>query len=74
MILELEIWRAANLVIQHYGENAEIQAAQRADLILERGDGDGQNLWMRITRAIVALQAPRGSVALGSGLITSRTV
>ncbi len=31
---------------------------QRADLMLERGDLDGQALWRRIRRAIIELQAP----------------
>jgi hypothetical protein len=28
---ELDIWRAANLLIQQYGERAEIEAARKAD-------------------------------------------
>jgi hypothetical protein len=31
--------------------------AQRADLMLERGDRDGQLVWMRIRRAVAELQA-----------------
>jgi hypothetical protein len=31
--------------------------AQRADDMLERGDRDGQPVWLRIRRAIVELQA-----------------
>jgi hypothetical protein len=52
MVSDLDIWRAANLVIQQHGEKAEIVAAQRADLMLERGDRDGQLVWLRIRRAI----------------------
>jgi hypothetical protein len=58
MIPELDIWRAATLLIQQHGSEAEIVAAQRADLMLERGDLDGQQLWMRIGRTVVELQAP----------------
>ena len=58
MIPDLDIWRAANLLIRQHGEDAELEAAKRADLMLERGDLDGQSLWRRIRRAIVELQAP----------------
>jgi hypothetical protein len=50
MISELDIWR--------HGADAEIEAARRADLMLERGDRDGQLVWMRIRRAGAELQAP----------------
>jgi hypothetical protein len=58
MISELDIWRAANLLIRRHGADADIEAARRADLMLERGDRDGQLVWMRIRRAIAQLQAP----------------
>jgi hypothetical protein len=58
MISDLDIWRAANLLIRKHGGDAELEAAQRADLMLERGDRDGQLVWFRIRRAIVELQAP----------------
>ena len=58
MISDLDIWRAANLLIRQHGPDAELEAANRADLMLERGDLDGQSLWRRIRRAIVELQAP----------------
>ena len=58
MISDLDIWRAANLLIRQHGEDAELEAAKRADLMLERGDLDGQSLWRRVRRAIVELQAP----------------
>jgi len=53
----LDIWRAANLLIGQHGAEAEIVAAQRADLMLDRGDRDGQLVWLRIRRAIAELQA-----------------
>jgi hypothetical protein len=58
VISDLDIWRAANLLIGRYGAGAELQAAQRADLMLDRGDFEGQSVWKRIRRAIEALQAP----------------
>ena len=42
MTLDIDIWRAANLIMKQHGENAEILAAQRADLMLERGDPEGR--------------------------------
>jgi len=59
MIPEIDIWRAANLLIRKHGANADLEAAKRADLMLDRGDDDGRLLWMRIRRAIETLQAPR---------------
>ena len=60
MVPELDIWRAANLLIRQHGPDAEIEAARKADLMLDRGDRDGELVWLRIKRAIVELQAPRG--------------
>jgi hypothetical protein len=57
MIPDLDIWRAANLLIRQHGDDAEIAAAQRADLMLDRGDQDGQLVWLRIMRAVAKLQA-----------------
>jgi len=58
MIADIDIWRAANLLIRQRGADAEIEAARLADLMLGRGDREGQLVWMRIGRAIVELQAP----------------
>ena len=57
MTPDIDIWRAANLLIKQHGEDAEIVAAQRADQMLERGDRDGRLVWLRIGWAIVELQA-----------------
>jgi hypothetical protein len=56
MIPDRDIWRAANLVIREHAAEAEIVAARRADEMLERGDRDGQTVWLRIRRAIAELQ------------------
>ena len=58
MISDLDIWRAANLLIRQHDDDAELAATRRADLMLERGDLEGQTVWKRIRRAIVELQAP----------------
>ena len=57
MIPDRDIWRAANLVIREHKVDAEIVAGRRADEMLERGDRDGQLVWLRIKRAIAELQA-----------------
>ena len=40
--VEVDIWRAGHLLIHQRGDEAEIFAAQRAELMLDRGDPDGQ--------------------------------
>ncbi len=35
---EIDIYRAANILVKRYGEDAALEAAQRADVMLERGD------------------------------------
>ena len=57
MIPDRDIWRAANLLIREHRADTEVVAARRADEMLERGDRDGQLVWLRIRRAIVELQA-----------------
>jgi hypothetical protein len=58
MVSDLDIWRAANLLIGRHGDDAEITAASRADDLLDRGDIDGQRVWLRIRAAIAELRAP----------------
>jgi hypothetical protein len=58
VISDVDIWRAANLLIRKHGANAGLEAAKRADLMLDRGDDEGRILWMRIRRAVETLQAP----------------
>jgi hypothetical protein len=57
MIPDLNIWRAANLLIQQHGQDAEIVAAQRAHQMLEREDYEVRGVWLRIRRAVAELQA-----------------
>jgi hypothetical protein len=56
MTPEIDIWRAATLLIKQHGQNAEIVAAQRVDDLAEREDHEGRAVWLRISRAIVELQ------------------
>jgi hypothetical protein len=72
MVLEIDIWRAAELLIRRHGANAELEAAKRADLMLDRGDDGGRLLWMRIRRATEALQAPRPRFLFDSQFVGCR--
>jgi hypothetical protein len=58
VISELDIWRAANLLIREHGADAELEAARLQGLMLDRGDDEGRLVWALIRRAIEALQAP----------------
>ncbi len=40
------------MLIKRYGEDAPIQAAMRADALLDEGDLDGQAVWRQILAAI----------------------
>jgi hypothetical protein len=48
----VDIWRAANLMLEMYGGDASLKAAMRADALLAEGDADGFFAWKRIMRAI----------------------
>ncbi len=56
MTSDLDIYRSANLLVSQHGEDAPIEAAMRADAMLEAGDLDGLATWKRILRAVEELQ------------------
>ena len=56
MISYLDIYRSAQVLVKHHGEDAPIQAAMRADAMLEKGDLEGYAAWRRILRAAEELQ------------------
>jgi hypothetical protein len=58
MTSDLDIWRAAHLLIRKHGANAELEAARMQDLMLDRGDDEGRVLWAQIRRAIEVIRAP----------------
>ena len=60
MISELDIYRAAVLVMRQHGDHAEVFAAQRVDLMQEREDHAGRRVWERIGRAITDLRIEQG--------------
>jgi hypothetical protein len=56
MIPDLDIYRSANLLVKQHSEDAAIEAAMRADAMLDKGDLDGYAVWRRILRAVEELQ------------------
>ncbi len=66
MTPDLDLYRAASVIIKQYGEDAPIHAAMRADATLKAGDPDGYAMWKRILRLIEALQgtAPKSGEAV----------
>jgi hypothetical protein len=55
VIPEIDIWRAATLMLKRYGEKALEQSITRADELAAGGDHDGADTWRRITVAVEQL-------------------
>ncbi len=66
MIPDIDIWRSAQTLVKQHGQDAPIQAAMRADAMLDKGDLDGFAVWKRILRAVEGLQgtAPKSGEAV----------
>jgi hypothetical protein len=64
LIPEIDIWRAAQLMIKRYGDNALEESATRANEVALAGDEDGAATWRRIMTAVTQLanQTPPGRV------------
>ena len=69
MIPEIDIWRAANLMLKRYGDKAVEESAARADELAARADElaaqddyKGEAVWRRITDAVgqLANRTPAG--------------
>jgi hypothetical protein len=54
LIPEIDIWRAAQLMLKRYGEKALDESAARADELALAGD-DGATTWRRIMAAVIEL-------------------
>jgi len=53
MTSELDIYRAAGILVREYGpKQAPLMAARRADALLDSGDVDGQRVWKAVLRAV----------------------
>ena len=55
MTSDLDIYRAANELIKQHGDAADIEAAMRADELMEAGDMEGVTVWKMILKAIEEL-------------------
>jgi hypothetical protein len=55
VIPEIDIWRAANLMLKRYCEKALEESSTSADELAADGDYDGAVTWRRITNAVVQL-------------------
>ncbi len=53
---DLDIFRSAQALIKQHGQDAPIQAAMRADAMLDKGDLNGYAVWERILRTVEELQ------------------
>ncbi len=66
MIPDIDIYRVANLLVKRHGQDASIEAAMRADAMLDKGDLEGCAAWKRILKAVEELQgtAPKPGKAV----------
>jgi len=55
VIPEIDIWRAATLMLKRYGDKALEQSRTRIDELASDGDHDGTDIWRRITTAVEQL-------------------
>jgi hypothetical protein len=64
LIPEIDIWRAAQLMLKRYGGNALGESAARANELALAGDDDGAATWRRIMAAVeqLANTTPPGRV------------
>ncbi len=45
---DTEIYGVASIYIRDHGDDAVIEAAMRADALLDAGDLDGRRVWLRV--------------------------
>jgi hypothetical protein len=55
VIPDIDIWRAATLMLKRYGDKALEQSLTRADELAADGDHDGADTGRRITAAVEQL-------------------
>ena len=65
MLSDVDIYRAAHLMMHEHGDGAELEAATQADRMFRRGDQSELLTWFRIWRTIAVMrQAPTGLITL----------
>ena len=65
VIADIDIWRSAQVMVKRYGRDAPLEAAQRADAMLEAGDLDGHAVWLRIVKAVRELLSTERPASAG---------
>jgi len=55
VIPEIDIWRAATLMLRRYGDKALEESRTRVEQLADDGDHDGADTWRRITTAVEQL-------------------
>ncbi len=64
MAEDADLWRAARLLVDRYGDRAVAEAITLADRMREIGDEEGIVVWRRILQYVRELQRtePKGAV------------
>jgi hypothetical protein len=57
VVSEIDIWRAAYLMLRWYGDTAGVESMRRAEEHAADGDSAGVAVWHRIINAIGQLEA-----------------
>ncbi len=52
MTSDFGIYRIASVLIREYGEDAAVEAAERADAMLKNGHPDAAAVWKHVTLAV----------------------
>ncbi len=61
MTTDLDIYRSAKLLINQHGQDAAHEAARRANALRDKGDPDGEAVWLRIRKAVLELLRERSA-------------
>jgi hypothetical protein len=56
VVSEIDIWRAASLMLWRYGDTAEAESKRPAEELAADGDNAGVAVWRRIISAIGQLE------------------
>ena len=56
MLSDVDIYRAAHLMMHSHGGDAELEAARYADRMLKRGNRNEVLTWFRIWRTIAVMR------------------
>jgi hypothetical protein len=54
--VDLDIWRAADLLVKQYGDDAQSAAALLANARRTKGDSTGERVWLRVLMAVRELK------------------